>query len=141
MRNPKIGVVSLGCPKNTTDTEVMLGLLSEAGFQITFDNDEADMCLVNTCAFIEEARRESVRALAEMASQGKELIITGCLAQHFKEELMAELPEAHEHLPTHDTRAGHIEVRSQILARQMRRFEGQDASSAQPQEFQCPKKS
>src|SRR5947208_16992746 len=102
MRNPKIGVVSLGCPKNTTDTEVMLGLLREAGFHITFDNDEADMCLVNTCAFIEDARRESVRTLAEMANEGKELIITGCLAQHFKDELMAEIPEARAVVGTGD---------------------------------------
>ena len=94
MRNPKIGVVSLGCPKNATDTEVMLGLLNQAGFEITFDNDEADMCLVNTCSFIGDARKESVRTLVELADQGKELIIAGCMAQHFKQELMDEIPEA-----------------------------------------------
>ncbi|MBI4532368.1 MAG: 30S ribosomal protein S12 methylthiotransferase RimO [Candidatus Melainabacteria bacterium] len=94
MKNPKIGVVSLGCPKNTTDTEVMLGMLNKAGFQVTFDNDEATICLVNTCSFIEDARRESVATLVELANQGKELIIAGCLAQHFKEELLKELPEA-----------------------------------------------
>jgi ribosomal protein S12 methylthiotransferase len=102
MRNPKLGVVTLGCPKNTTDTEVMLGLLNEAGFEVTFDNDEADMCLVNTCAFIEDARRESVRTLVEMAADGKELIIAGCLAQHFKDELMSELPEARAVVGTGD---------------------------------------
>lgn len=102
MRNPLIGVVSLGCPKNTTDTEVMLGLLKEAGFNVTFDNDQADMCLVNTCAFIEDARRESVKTLVEMASEGKELIITGCLAQHFKQELFDELPEARAIVGTGD---------------------------------------
>lgn len=102
MRNPTIGVVSLGCPKNTTDTEVMLGLLKEAGFQVTFDNDQADMCLVNTCAFIEDARQESVRTLVEMASEGKELIITGCLAQHYKNELFTELPEARALVGTGD---------------------------------------
>jgi ribosomal protein S12 methylthiotransferase len=102
MRNPKIGVVSLGCPKNTTDTEVMLGLLNEAGFPITFDNDEADMCLVNTCSFIADARAESVKTLVELAAQGKELIIAGCMAQHFKEELMAELPEARALVGTGD---------------------------------------
>ncbi|HEY9715679.1 MAG TPA: MiaB/RimO family radical SAM methylthiotransferase, partial [Chroococcales cyanobacterium] len=102
MRNPKIGVVSLGCPKNATDTEVMLGLLNQAGFQVTFDNDEADMCLVNTCSFIGEARQESVRTLVELADQGKELIIAGCLAQHFKEELMTEIPEARALVGTGD---------------------------------------
>lgn len=102
MRNPKIGVVSLGCPKNTTDTEVMLGLLNKAGFELTFDNDEAEMCLVNTCSFIGDARQESVRTLVELAEQGKELIIAGCLAQHFKEELLTEIPEARAVVGTGD---------------------------------------
>lgn len=102
MRNPKIGVVSLGCPKNTTDTEVMLGLLNESGFQVTFDNDEADICLVNTCSFIADARQESVKTLVELASEGKEIIIAGCLAQHFKEELLEELPEARAVVGTGD---------------------------------------
>lgn len=102
MRNPKIGVVSLGCPKNQTDTEVMLGLLNQAGFEVTFDNDAADMCLVNTCSFIGDARQESVRTLVELADQGKELIIAGCLAQHFKEELIEEIPEARALVGTGD---------------------------------------
>jgi ribosomal protein S12 methylthiotransferase len=102
LHSPKIGIVSLGCPKNQTDTEVMLGLLREAGFTITFDNDEAEMCLVNTCSFIEDARRESVRNLVELAADGKELIIAGCLAQHFKEELLKELPEARAIVGTGD---------------------------------------
>lgn len=103
MRNPAIGVVSLGCPKNTTDTEVMLGLLNEAGFPVTFDLDEADMCLVNTCSFIGDARKESVATLVELAEQGKELIIAGCLAQHFKHELLDEIPEARAIVGTGDT--------------------------------------
>lgn len=102
MRNPKVGVVSLGCPKNQTDTEVMLGLLNKAGFELTFDNDQADMCLVNTCSFIGDARQESVRTLVELAEQGKELIIAGCLAQHFKEELLTEIPEARAVVGTGD---------------------------------------
>lgn len=102
LQNPKFGVVSLGCPKNQTDTEVMLGLLKEAGFQITFDNDDADICLVNTCSFIEDARRESVRNIVDLASDGKQLIIAGCLAQHFKDELLAELPEARAIVGTGD---------------------------------------
>lgn len=102
LHSPKIGIVSLGCPKNQTDTEVMLGLLREAGFTITFDIDESEMCLVNTCSFIEDARRESVRNLVELACDGKELIIAGCLAQHFKEELLKELPEARAIVGTGD---------------------------------------
>lgn len=102
MRNPKVGVVSLGCPKNTADTEVMLGLIKEAGFNITFDTDEADICLVNTCSFIQDARAESVRVLVDLASQGKELIIAGCMAQHYKEELLSEIPEARALVGTGD---------------------------------------
>src|SRR5271154_227036 len=102
MRKPSIGVVSLGCPKNATDTEVMLGLLNQAGFPITFSNDEAELCLVNTCSFIGDARQESVRTLVELAEQGKELIIAGCLAQHFREELLKEIPEARAVIGTGD---------------------------------------
>jgi ribosomal protein S12 methylthiotransferase len=102
IRSPKIGVVTLGCPKNTTDTEVMLGLLNQAGFELTFDNDQADIVLVNTCSFIEDARRESVKTLVELACDGKEVIVAGCLAQHFKEELLKELPEARAIVGTGD---------------------------------------
>jgi ribosomal protein S12 methylthiotransferase len=102
LNTPKFGVVSLGCPKNQTDTEVMLGLLKEAGFDLTFDNDEADICLINTCSFIEDARRESVRNIVDLATDGKQLIIAGCLAQHFKDELLDELPEARAVVGTGD---------------------------------------
>ena len=102
LKNPKFGVVSLGCPKNQTDTEVMLGLLKEGGFDLTFDNDEADICLINTCSFIEDARRESVRNIVDLATDGKQLIIAGCLAQHFKDELLNELPEARAVVGTGD---------------------------------------
>ena len=71
-------------------------------FTVTFDNDEAEMCLVNTCSFIGDARKESVRTLVELAGQGKELIIAGCLAQHFKEELLNEIPEARAVVGTGD---------------------------------------
>ncbi len=102
MYQPKIGVVSLGCPKNTADTEVMLGLLSEAGFPVTFDEEEADICLVNTCSFIGEARKESVRTLVELAQAGKELVIAGCMAQHYKQDLLDEIPEARALIGTGD---------------------------------------
>jgi len=102
MRKPRLGVVSLGCPKNQTDTEVMLGLLNQAGVEVTFDNEEAEMCLVNTCSFIGDARQESVRTLVELADQGKQLIVAGCMAQHFKEELLAEIPEARAVVGTGD---------------------------------------
>ncbi len=102
MYQPKIGVISLGCPKNTADTEVMLGLLNEAGFPVTFDEQEADICLINTCSFIGEARKESVRTLVELAEEGKELVIAGCLAQHYKDDLLKEIPEARALIGTGD---------------------------------------
>lgn len=114
-RNPTFGVVSLGCPKNQTDTEVMLGLLKEAGFTLTFDNDDADICLINTCSFIEDARRESVRQIVELAEDGKELIIAGCMAQHFKDQLLEELPEARALVGTGDIHKI-VEVAKAIVA-------------------------
>lgn len=90
----KIGFVHLGCPKNLVDTETMLGILGRERHEIVGDEAEADIVLVNTCAFIESAQTESVRALATLAEQGKELIIAGCLAQKFQGELLELFPEA-----------------------------------------------
>lgn len=90
----KIGFVHLGCPKNLVDTETMLGILDKADHQIVADEAEADVVLVNTCAFIDKAQEESVRVLANLAAQGKELLITGCLAQKFQGELLDLFPEA-----------------------------------------------
>ncbi len=90
----KVGFVHLGCPKNLVDTENMLGLLEKDGHQIVASEDEADIVLVNTCSFIEKAQEESVRVLAELAEQGKKLMITGCLAQKFQGELLDLFPEA-----------------------------------------------
>ena len=84
----------LGCEKNRVDTEHMLGLLAEAGYGVSADENDAAVVVVNTCSFIQEAREESVRTLVELAEQGKELIIAGCLAQHFQQELLDSLPEA-----------------------------------------------
>src|SRR6187401_129756 len=94
----KIGLVSLGCPKNLVDGEVMLGLASQAGHEITADASSADVIVVNTCAFIDRAKEESVDAILEMAqlkraSGGKRLIVTGCLAERYRDELKAEIPE------------------------------------------------
>jgi ribosomal protein S12 methylthiotransferase len=89
-----VAFAHLGCEKNRVDTEHMLGLLAEAGYGVTADESEAAVVVVNTCSFIQDARQESVRTLVELAEQGKELIIAGCLAQHFQEELLDSLPEA-----------------------------------------------
>jgi ribosomal protein S12 methylthiotransferase len=92
-------MVSLGCPKNQVDAEQMLGVLSGSGFEITSDQAEADVIVVNTCGFIESAKEESIEAIldaAKMKKQGKcrALIIAGCLAQRYRDELLKELPEA-----------------------------------------------
>lgn len=95
----KIGMVSLGCPKNQVDAEQMLGMLAGAGFEITAEQTEADVIVVNTCGFIESAKEESIEAILEaarMKKQGKcaKVVIAGCLAQRYKEDLLQELPEA-----------------------------------------------
>lgn len=89
-----VAFAHLGCEKNRVDTEHMLGLLAQAGYGVSADEQDATVVVVNTCSFIQEAREESVRTLVELAEQGKELIIAGCLAQHFQEELLESLPEA-----------------------------------------------
>jgi len=94
----KIGFVSLGCPKNLVDGEVMLGMAQAAGHELTSDASTADVIVVNTCAFIDNAKEESVDAILEMAQYKrdgscKKLIVTGCLAERYRDQLQAEIPE------------------------------------------------
>lgn len=94
----KILFVSLGCDKNLVDSEMMLGMLNEAGFEVTDDENEADVIVVNTCCFIGDAKEESINTLLEMGalrSQGKikALIATGCLAERYSEKIRNEIPE------------------------------------------------
>ncbi len=91
---PTIAISHLGCEKNRIDTEHMLALLVEAGYSVDGNEELADLVIVNTCSFIDAARQESVRTLVELAEANKKIVITGCLAQHFREELLEELPEA-----------------------------------------------
>jgi len=102
LKKPTVAFAHLGCEKNRVDTEHMLGLLAQAGYGVSADESEANLVVVNTCSFIQEARQESVRTLVELAEQGKELIISGCLAQHFQEELLDSLPEARAIVGTGD---------------------------------------
>ncbi|GFR42266.1 hypothetical protein Agub_g3163 [Astrephomene gubernaculifera] len=95
----KVSLVSLGCPKNVVDGEVLLGDLTRAGFSITEDHEEADAIIVNTCAFVEDAKSESLEAIVEAASlnedgRKRKLVVTGCLAQRYSQQLAADLPEA-----------------------------------------------
>jgi ribosomal protein S12 methylthiotransferase len=94
----KIGFLSLGCPKNLVDGEVMLGLAREAGHVVIPDASEADVLVVNTCAFIDSAKQESIDAILEMAGQKRDgkctrLVVTGCLAERYRDELQREIPE------------------------------------------------
>ena len=94
----KVGFISLGCPKNLVDSEVMLGLAEQAGHEITPNAADADVVVVNTCAFIDRAKQESVDAILEMAelkkqAAGRRLVVTGCLAERYREELQKEIPE------------------------------------------------
>jgi ribosomal protein S12 methylthiotransferase len=94
----KIGFLSLGCPKNLVDGEVMLGLAEQAGHEITADSSSADVLVVNTCAFIDAAKQESVDAILEMAQHKRDgrcsrLVVTGCLAERYRDELRREIPE------------------------------------------------
>ncbi len=95
---PKIAFVSLGCDKNLVDSEVMLGLINEAGYDIVQDENEADAIVVNTCAFIHDAKQESIENIIELGEYKKNgkcraLVVTGCLAQRYQKEIFKELPE------------------------------------------------
>ncbi len=94
----KIGMVSLGCPKNLVDSEVMLGLAQKGGHRLTRDAAEADVLVVNTCAFIDKAKQESIDTILEMAEHKKtgacrRLVVTGCMAERYRDELRAQIPE------------------------------------------------
>ncbi|MBA3914768.1 MAG: radical SAM protein, partial [Acidobacteriales bacterium] len=94
----KVGFVSLGCPKNLVDSEVMMGMLGHAGAQLTANPEEADVLVVNTCSFIESAQQESVNAILEMArhkqsGHARKLVVAGCLVERFREEIQKNIPE------------------------------------------------
>jgi ribosomal protein S12 methylthiotransferase len=94
----KIGLISLGCPKNLVDAEVMLGLAQNAGHELTNDAESAEVLVVNTCAFIDSAKQESIDTILEMAALKtsgacRRLVVTGCLAERYREQLLAEIPE------------------------------------------------
>ncbi len=101
----KILFISLGCDKNLADTEVMLGLLASRGYEMTDDETQADVIVINTCCFIHDAKEESIENILEMAEykksgSAKALIVAGCLAQRYRQEIMNEIPEVDEVLGT-----------------------------------------
>lgn len=89
----KIALVSHGCAKNLVDSELILGFLKQNGYEITLNEDETDTVIVNTCSFICDAERESIRTILELVEKGKKVIVSGCLAQKHPEELKKEIPE------------------------------------------------
>ncbi|MBV8053220.1 MAG: 30S ribosomal protein S12 methylthiotransferase RimO [Acidobacteriaceae bacterium] len=97
-RKQKVGFVSLGCPKNLVDSEVMMGMLSQSGAELTSHAEDADIIVVNTCSFIESAQRESVNAILEMArlkgeGRARKLVVAGCLVERFRNEIRKNMPE------------------------------------------------
>jgi ribosomal protein S12 methylthiotransferase len=94
----KVGLVSLGCPKNLVDSEIMLGLIKDSGFVLTNREQEADILVINTCSFIDQAKEESIKTILELArykvdGKCRSLLVAGCLAQRYPRELMREMPE------------------------------------------------
>lgn len=90
----KVALINHGCAKNLVDSELMLGMLSAAGFEITLDENESDIVIVNTCSFIHDAEVESIDSILEMVNDGKKVVITGCLPQRHKMEIHKAIPEA-----------------------------------------------
>ncbi len=93
----KVGMISLGCAKNQTDAEIMLGIIKDFGYEIVYEPDDADILIVNTCGFIESAKQESIDAILEMAEYKKKnckvLVASGCLAERYHKDILSELPE------------------------------------------------
>src|SRR5579864_2448793 len=94
----KVGFISLGCPKNLVDSEVMMGLLTQAGAELTQHAEDADVIVVNTCSFIDSAQQESVNTILEMArhksaGRAQKLVVAGCLVERFRSEIQKNIPE------------------------------------------------
>src|SRR5260370_14041665 len=94
----KVGFVSLGCPKNLVDSEVMMGMLTQAGADLTPNAEDADVIVVNTCSFIGSAQQESIDTILEMArhktgGKAKRLVVAGCLVERFHDEIQKNIPE------------------------------------------------
>ena len=131
----KIGMISLGCPKNQVDAEIMLKKLTDAGYVLVQEADKADVVIVNTCGFIEDAKKESIDAILEMADlKGdgllKKIIVTGCLAQRYADEIFTEIPEV-------DGVIG-IGANADIVAACDAVFEGEEAYSSFPPKENLP---
>ena len=98
----RVGLVSLGCHKNLVDSENILGLFDRNGYEITNDPQDADIIVINTCGFIESSKKESIENILEMINYGKRVVVTGCLAERYLEDLKKEIPEVDVYIPIRD---------------------------------------
>ena len=89
----KIALINHGCAKNLVDSELMLGLLAQGGYEITLDDNDAEIVIVNTCSFINDAEKESVQSILELVNKGKKVVVTGCLPQKHNKDLKNAIPE------------------------------------------------
>src|SRR5574344_1114996 len=89
----KIALINHGCAKNLVDAELILGILVKKGYNITLDDNDADIVIVNTCSFILDAEKESVQSILQMIKNGKKVIVAGCLSQKYNDELKKAIPE------------------------------------------------
>ena len=98
----KVGIISLGCPKNRVDSENILGTLKRIGYPLTNKVNEADIVIINTCGFITDAKKESIDTILENIGKGKKIVVTGCLVQRYLEDLKNEIPEVDLWIPIDD---------------------------------------
>ena len=98
----KVGLVSLGCHKNLVDSENILGLFDRNGYEITNDPADSDVIVINTCGFIESSKKESIENILEMLQYGKKVVVTGCLAERYLDDLKKEIPEVDVYIPIRD---------------------------------------
>lgn len=115
--NKKIALINHGCAKNLVDSELMLGLLCEKGYEVTLNENEADVVIVNTCSFIHDAEQESVQTILQMVNDGKKVVVTGCLPQKHKNELKEAIPEVCAMIGTSDLKEI-VSVVEQVLNKQ-----------------------
>ncbi|MBS6602278.1 MAG: 30S ribosomal protein S12 methylthiotransferase RimO [Brachyspira sp.] len=115
--NKKIALINHGCAKNLVDSELMLGLLCEKGYDVTLNENEADVVIVNTCSFIHDAEQESVQTILQMVNDGKKVVVTGCLPQKHKSELKEAIPEVCAMIGTSDLKEI-VSVVEQVLNKQ-----------------------
>src|ERR1700692_2657977 len=103
----KVGFISLGCPKNLVDSEVMMGILARDGYELTPRAEDAEILVVNTCSFIESAQKESIDTILEMAEHkkfgaAKKLIVAGCLVERYRDQILEQVPEVDGSVGTHE---------------------------------------